>query len=151
MFCRQHVLIWTCPAGQHVRMTIHGTFVCSHSHSLLSFSSNSFERDSPPTPTCTLAHIQKEDGPIHKQESSHVYCPFFHLMIPLTQGFTLLSSSLPVCCLVLPQRPASFVACIYLQEERTGGRYRKHLAPACRTFLPSLGIFHIRAQTSALF
>lgn len=45
------------------------------------------------------------------------------------------------------QLPASFTYGVTEVE----GRCRKHLGPACRTFLPSLGIFRIRAQTSALF
>lgn len=83
---------------QHVRMTIHGAPICSHFLSLnLSTLFLENEPITPPQHTHTFQHT-KEDGLVHRQESSHVCCPFFHPVIPVAQMFSQPSTSLPVFC-----------------------------------------------------
>lgn len=151
MLCSHHVLIWIWSTGQHVRMTIHGAPL---SLCLLSISPPRFERARHPsthtyTHTHSLAHVHtKEDGLKHGQES----CPFcqsssaqtFSQLSRKSSCFLLCSSPLTKTCFIL------LPAFTYGEASRHRGREVQKAPWPSLPHLPSLGIFHIRAQTSTL-
>lgn len=125
----------------------------SVSVSLLNLSTPFWEIPSAPLHTHTVWHTHKRRmgltvymkvhmSTVHSSAPSNFLRPFqksscfllFPLPYPLTKSRFI-------------QLPASFTYGVTEVE----GRCRKHLGPARLTFLPSLGIFRIRAQTSALF
>lgn len=102
------------------------------------------------TQTHFVAHIHTKEGWATEQirKLSILSVSQCSLLLKLSLNFPPNSSCFLLC--FSHKDLLHSVTCIYLREESSGGRYRKHLGPTCRTFLPA-GIFHIRAQTSALF
>lgn len=140
VLCGHHVLIWIWSTGQRVRMSIHGAPLCL---SLYSASLPSFERACHPLHTHTLSGTHKthtkEEGLNLGRESSHVHCPVFQSSspVPVVLYLSTFQFSAVPSALSSHKDLVYSATCIYLREESRGGRYGKHLGPACCTFLPS--------------
>ncbi len=162
VLCGHHVLIWIWSTGQRVRMPIHGAPL-SLSPSLYSVSPPRSERARHPPYTHTHTHThthtfwrtytQKRmgyttDEKVHISSLSVVLCSLsFKLSLNFPKVF--LFSAVP-CALSSHKDLVHSVTCIYLRGREQWREVQKAPWPSL-PHLPSLGIFHIRAQTSALF
>lgn len=154
MLCGHCVLIWIWSAGQRVRITIHGAQF-SLSLSLYWISPPRFEgAHQPPTHKLSGTHTHKRGwAKARIRKLSTVYSSR-HLELPVAQTFSQFSKSCPVfcssLCLLLSQRPVLFSS-MHLPIGWEQWEEVQQAPWPSLPLLPSLGIFHIRAQTSALF
>lgn len=81
----------------------------------------------------------KEEGLNLGRQSSHVHCPVFQSSspVPVVLFLSTFQFSAVPSALSSHKDLVYSATCIYLREESRGGRYGKHLGPACCTFLPS--------------